>query len=87
MASMAPLLDEAALEDAAVAREASTIAGNGGIKPAVIEGGGLLQFPSVVEGGGPLQGPPSVVIPAIRVPLLPEGRIPLLCTVSIPSGG
>ena len=68
--STAPPLDAAAPEDAAVA-EVSTSAGNGGIKPAVIDGGGLLQFP-------------SVVIPAMRVPFLPEGRISLLCGIAAP---
>ena len=56
-----PIFDEgAALEDVAVAGATSARAGNGGIRPAVIEGGGPLQSP-------------SVVIPLIKLPLLSEG--------------
>ena len=66
--------EEAALEDVAVAGATSTRAGNGGIRPAVIEGGGPLQSP-------------SVVIPFIKLPLLSEGGKSTPAEPILPDGG
>ena len=68
--SMEPPTAAEELEDCAVAGT-SPRAGSGGKMPCVMDGGAPLQLP-------------SVLIPAMRVPLLSEGRILLLCVVAAP---